>query len=366
MNDHSHSRYAVIMAGGKGERFWPASRSNHPKHLLNLLDTETLLEATIARLETLMPTDHVFILTNREQIENIQKVCPHIPRENIIAEPVGRDTAPAAGLANLLVQDRDPEGVYALLPADHVIRDRRGFCELLETAFEEAEKQNQLHTIGIKPTEAATGYGYIKRGASIGSNAEHRLFGVEAFVEKPDHPTAEAYLQDESYYWNAGMFIWSVPAFTEALKQHAPELADGMVHIKEAWEQSGSLEHALETHFPSLPRISVDYAIMEKAGNVAMLESCFDWDDVGAWPALANHLPMDEQENTTLGQATILEGKRNLVVSNDHHLTALLGVDDLIVVHTEDATLVCPKESAQDIKKLVQHLGNHPPYKKYT
>lgn len=353
-------RYAVIMAGGRGERFWPQSRLECPKHLLPIVGDKPMLAQTIERLAGLVPPERILILTNRRQRAAVEAACPQIPPAHILCEPVGRDTAPAVGLAALAVKRRDPSATFAMLPADHVIQDAEAFRSVLEAAFEAAEAEPILATIGIKPTEPATGYGYIRKGEPWRDFGTHTAYRVRQFVEKPDRSTAEDYLASGDYDWNAGMFVWSVSAIEDALARHTPILYNGLRALEADLEAGTALDEALETHFPTLEKISIDYAIMEKADNVVTLGSTFDWDDVGAWPALTRHYPEDERGNVAKGLAALHDAYNNLVISDTGHLTALLGVDDLIVVHTANATLVCPKERAQDIKELVKAIGERP------
>lgn len=362
MND----RFAVIMAGGRGERFWPQSRNARPKHLQPIVGDTSLLAQTIERLQGLVPMENIIILTNRQQREGVRECCPDIPEAQIVCEPVGRDTAPAVGLAMLLVEQRNPEATFAMLPADHVIHDHVGFRKVLGNAYEAAERQEALVTIGIRPTDPATGYGYIHRGEARDSAGGQTVYAVNAFVEKPDIETARTYLDTGEYYWNAGMFVWSVKSVRDGLAAHAPTLNVGLNDMREALKTGKTLEAVLEEHFSELEKISIDYALMEKASNVLTLESAFDWDDVGAWPAIANHFPKDAAGNVALGKHLLQDAKDNIVFSKDGtRLTALLGVKDLIVVHTPETTLICPKERAQDIKQLVRELAGDPEMTKY-
>lgn len=351
------NRFLVIMAGGRGERFWPASRLRRPKHLLPIVGEKPMLTQTVERLEGMLPPENVFIITNREQREAVLEVCPDVPPENVVAEPVGRDTAAAVGLATVLVKRRNPEGVIALLPADHVIHDVQEFQEVLRRAFAAAEREEVLVTIGIEPTEPATGYGYIQRGESREEIEGRPVFGVRRFVEKPDLATAESYLRSGEYFWNAGMFVWRVSAIERAFGEHAPELAAGLGELENGLESGGDLGDLLDRIYPGLKRISIDYAVMEKARNVVTLAASFDWDDVGSWPAAAGHFEADAAGNVSRGEVLLEESQGNIVFAKGNHLVAALGVEDLIIIQTEDATLVCRKDRAQDIKKLVTRLG---------
>ncbi len=358
-------RYVVIMAGGRGERFWPESRLARPKQLLPIVGEKAMLAQTLDRLTGLVEPQDVFVITNAEQREAVLEVCPDLDPGKVIGEPMGRDTAAAVGLAAVLVRREDPEASFAMLPADAVIHDAAGLRATLETAFQVAEAEPVLATIGITATFPATGYGYIQQGEKLGDYAERAVFKVQRFVEKPDHETAQAYLESGDYFWNAGMFIWSVGSIVAELAKSTPSLWQSLQRIDAGLADGQSLDDLLAAHYPELEKISVDYAIIEKADNVVMVESGFDWDDVGEWPAVARHYPADDQGNVVRGSAELADAKGNIVYCRDEaHLIALLGVDDLIVVKTQDATLVCHKDKAQDLKALVKTIGAKKSYKK--
>jgi mannose-1-phosphate guanylyltransferase len=354
--------YVVIIAGGKGERFWPQSRAARPKHLLPVVGETPLLAQTLERVRGIVPPKNVFVITSAVQAAEVAKVCRGlIPPANIVAEPVGRDTAAAVGLAAALVGARDPQGVFAVLPADHVIHDTKSYQADLRAAFATAGAAEVMVTIGIPPTEPATGFGYIQSGeawAKVGSGKTARqVYAVRRFVEKPKLKVAEGYLKSGDYVWNAGMFIWSVPVVEAAFAAHAPELDTGLKKIRLALRKKQALAAVLKRVYPTLVRISVDYALLEKSANVVMIPASFDWDDVGAWPAVAKHFKADKAGNVARGEVIVEQGKGNLVFGTGKHLVTLLGVDDLVVVHTEDATLVMPKSRAQDIKALLAQVA---------
>lgn len=349
-------RYVVIMAGGKGERFWPASRLKRPKHLLPIVGDKPMLTQTVDRLKGFIDPSRIYVITNSEQVEGVLEVCPMLPIANVVAEPVGRDTAAAVGLAMLVIKKENPNATLAMLPADAFIEDHAGFQRALEIAFQAAEASSSLITIGIAPTEPATGYGYIQKGESVARFAGEDVFRVVEFKEKPDLATAQAYLDSGDYYWNAGMFVWSVQAISEALARFTPTLKAGLDELENRLNAGEALGALLEELYPSLEKISIDFAVMEKADNVQTLAATFDWDDVGAWPAIERHFPKDEAGNVSDGLAVFESSSGNIAVAPDGHLLALVGVDDLIVVHTKDATLVCRKDEAHKIKDLVKRL----------
>ena len=353
------------MAGGRGERFWPMSRLTRPKQLLPIVGEKAMLTQTVERLSGLVDSKDVFVITNAEQRAAVLEVCPGLDPAKVIGEPMGRDTAAAVGLAAVLVRREDPDATFAMLPADAVIHDSAGLCATLETAFQAAEAQSVLATIGITADFPATGYGYIQQGDQQGDYAEREVFNVKRFVEKPDEATAKAYLESGDYFWNAGMFIWSVPSIVAELEKSTPSLWAALQAIDTGLEAGQDLDALLGQHYPNLEKISVDYAIIEKATNVVMVESGFDWDDVGEWPAVARHYDPDESGNVIRGSAECADAKGNIVYSqDDEHLVALLGVEDLIVVKTDDATLVCHKDKAQDLKELVKKIGAKEAYKR--
>lgn len=353
-------RFAVIMAGGRGERFWPQSRQATPKHLLPIVGDKPLLAQTIERLQPLIPVENIIVITNREQVSAVRAVSSALPAANIVAEPVGRDTAAAAALAAVIVGAHDKQAAFAMLPADHVIHDAKEYRRNLEAAFIVAEREDALVTLGIRPTEPATGFGYIQKGEAIEPALERPVHNLVRFVEKPSRDVAIEYLESGDYLWNAGMFVWRVPVVSAAFAEHAPAIWSAMGEVAAGLAGGVALDALLDTHYPGIPKISVDYAIMEKARNARVVPATFDWDDVGSWPAVARHFPADDMGNVVVGRGLVEAGAGNLVVSTGDHLVAVLGTEDLIVVHTADATLVCPKGRAEEIKALLKSIGSNP------
>jgi mannose-1-phosphate guanylyltransferase len=346
------------MAGGRGERFWPESRTARPKQLLPIVGEKAMLAQTVDRLTGLIDPKDVFVITNAEQRAAVLEVCPELDPAKVIGEPMGRDTAAAVALATVLVRRENPEASFAMLPADAVIHDAEGLRSTLTSAFKVAEAEPVITTIGITASFPATGYGYIQQGDALGEYAGRAVYKVKRFVEKPNLETAQGYLDSRDYFWNAGMFIWSVPTIVAELEKSTPSLWQALQAVDQGLEAGQSIDSLLADHYPNLEKISVDYAIIEKADNVAMIESGFDWDDVGEWPAVARHYPHNEAGNVVRGQAELFNASDNIVYCRDKkHLVALLGVKDLIVVKTEDATLVCHKDKAQEIKELVKRIG---------
>jgi mannose-1-phosphate guanylyltransferase len=351
----SRSTYVLILAGGSGERFWPLSRRARPKQLLRLVSTKTLLEETLARLEGFVPPERTLILTNAEQEGAVRELLGNFPKENILAEPVKRDTAAAVALGTGWVAARDHAAIMLVLPADHVIANRAAFQQTLALAADAAEETGELVTIGIKPTWACPGYGYIEQGKPVrlrshpNNNAVHR---VVRFREKPNPDLAESFLRKGNFRWNAGMFVWSVPTVLREFNRHAPELADFISQLR----APQNFEKTLRERFHTLPRISFDYAIMEKADRVLVVEAGFDWDDVGSWTAVAGYFPKDKHGNAANRPITAVNSSNNIVFEQDGTTVALLGVRDLIVVQTNDAVLVCHRHEAERIKELVGKL----------
>jgi mannose-1-phosphate guanylyltransferase len=346
--------YALILAGGSGERFWPLSRRNRPKQLLRLVSERTLLEETIARLEGLVPSERILILTNIEQEKAVRDLLKSFPKQNIVAEPAKRDTAAAVALGAGWVAARDHSATMLALPADHVIADRAAFQETMKTAASAAEETGALVTIGIKPTWACPGFGYIEQGEPVRlrGTEEIAVHHVVRFREKPNVDLAESFLRKGNFRWNAGMFVWSVPTVLSEFNRHAPELADFISQVRSTQD----LDKVLREHFPKLPRISFDYAIMEKAERVLVVEASFDWDDVGSWQAVARYFEKDEHGNAANAPLTALDSSDNIVFNDGDTKVALLGVHNLIVVRTGDAILICHRHQAEKIKNLVGKL----------
>ncbi len=354
------------MAGGRGERFWPQSCAATPKHLLPIVGDKTMLAQTVDRVAGVVPRENIFVLTTQAQLDGCRTASPGLPAGNVVAEPMGRDTAAATGLAMLLVKERSPNAALAMLPADHVIHDTVEYRQLLTVAFEAAESADVLVTLGIKPTAPETGFGYIEQAGPWKTIAGRPVMTVKRFVEKPDGETAKGYLASGRYFWNAGMFVWRVPVVEAAFKAHAPELYAGLAKMEAAAvKAAGGWSKALPEIYPTLQKISVDYALMEKSTNVVVVPATFDWDDVGAWPAIAKHFTPDAAGNVLRGLAMVENGSGNIVVSDDGHLTAVVGANDLVVVHTPTATLVVPKDKAQEIKALLKRLADDPAKKKF-
>lgn len=352
------------MAGGRGERFWPVSRQRRPKQLLTLLGERSFLQQAVDRVAPLTPLENIFVITNAAQATAVRRQLPELPRGNIVGEPLGRDTCAAVALGAALVAGRSPRGVMAVLPADHVIPDPARFRRVLRDAFEVAARRPLLVTLGIPPTEPATGYGYLRFGRKLpGDFAGKRLatpfHEVERFVEKPPLARAKAYLRSGRYRWNAGMFVWSARTVMDGLAAHQPALAALAAGWVEHAASPTRLARVLARDYPGLTKISVDYALLEKADNVVMAEGAFGWDDLGAWPALARHLPADPAGNCAAADFVQVDASGNVVFdarTKQRGLVAAVGLTDCVVVLTDDATLVAAKHETAKLKQLVARL----------
>jgi len=353
-------RHAVIMAGGSGTRLWPLSRAERPKQLLDVIAGEdggahSLLVEAFDRLRAVLPAERIWVCTAARYGAMVRAALPELRADRLILEPVARDTANAVGLTAALVADVDPDAELAVVSADHVIRPVERFAAALETAYDAlAVRPHSLVTLGIPPTSPATGFGYVQRGAPT------EVPGVSeaaAFREKPDRATAEAYLASGEYLWNSGMFVWRAQTVLDALAEHLPESAEGLRRIVAA-APGPDRDAVLAEVFPTLPRISVDYAVLEPAatepGRVLVADLDVDWLDVGSWPALAQTLDVDAAGNAVRGLTVVLDGSGNIVLSDDPaHVVALVGVRDSVVVHTADVTMVCPVADAERVKQLL-------------
>ncbi|MCP5520387.1 MAG: NTP transferase domain-containing protein [Verrucomicrobiales bacterium] len=360
----ARDRFVIIMAGGRGERFWPVSRERRPKQLLDLLGDRSFLQQAVDRVLPLVPRENIFVITNAAQLAAVRRQLPELPKANLVGEPCGRDTCAAVALGAALVGARSPEGVMAVLPADHVIPRPGQFQRVLGDAFQLAARDEVIVTIGITPTEPATGYGYIELAAPLpqspgGRRARTTFHQVKRFVEKPPLKRAVQYLKSGRHRWNAGMFVWSVPTITNGLARHQP----GMAEFCQRWRQAagtGRLQRTLAADYPALTKVSIDYALLEHAENVVAAEGDFGWDDLGAWTALARHLQADPQGNCSVADYVQVESSGNVVFdarSKSKGLVATVGVRDSIIVLTDDALLVAGKSEAQNIKQLLAGLN---------
>ncbi len=348
--------YAVIMAGGVGSRFWPSSRERTPKQLLKILDSGTMIQSTVNRTQPLVPAANIFVVTNIVQYDAIVRQLPFIPKENILIEPVGRNTAPCIGLAALWVEKIDPEGIMIVLPADHLIQREKEFIRIVNLAVSVAGESNGLLTIGIKPSHPETGYGYIQYSDDDANNPYkgRGVFRVRAFAEKPNLETAERFLKSGDFLWNSGMFVWKASSILREIETHLPDLHEQFMKIKPGIGGQGykqSVEHA----YGLIRGISIDYGVMEKATNVFVVKGDFGWSDVGSWDEVVRLGTSNQEGNTTKGKVIARSSKNNYIDAGNK-LVAAIGVEDLIIVSTDDAILICKKGQSQDVKEIVDYL----------
>ena len=343
---------ALIMAGGRGERFWPKSRKNLPKQFLSLTDDgKSMIQLNVERILPLVKLEDIFIATNKTYRELVLEQIPGLPEENILCEPIGRNTAPCIGLGAIHIAQKYDDAIMFVLPSDHLIKFTNMFLKTLETGADVAENNTNLVTIGITPDYPETGYGYIKFDPR---RTEGQAYAVERFVEKPSLEVAKEYLSTEEYLWNSGMFIWKVSSILKNMQKFMPDTYESLIKIKEAigTPQQDSI---LEKEFYNMQSQSIDYGIMEKADNIYILPGTFGWDDVGSWLAVERIKKTNEFGNAVAGNI-ITVNTHNCIIQGDKKLIAIVGMEDTIVVDTKDATLICAKDSAGDIKKVTENL----------
>ncbi|MCS7044876.1 MAG: sugar phosphate nucleotidyltransferase [Gemmataceae bacterium] len=346
----------LIMAGGGGTRFWPRSRQKKPKQFLRLTGDQSLLQQTYERIEPLAPPEACWIITAVGHVEETLRQVPALPRDHVIGEPCGRDTAACIGLGASLVAAADPQATLLVVPADHAIEPAQEFRRAAQVAAHLAEEVPEaLVTFGIRPTFAATGYGYLQRGAPLTVRQGLPVYRVQAFREKPDVELAEQFLAAGGFYWNSGMFVWRAATILEALRQHQPTLHAAIDRIAAAWPTPRRAD-VFAAEYQALPKISIDYAVMEKAKDVLVVEAPFRWDDVGSWLALERHHPQDADGNTIHARHGGLATKGCVIVGDPDILIATLGVDNLLIVQDGDAILVADRREEGNIKNLVEVL----------
>jgi mannose-1-phosphate guanylyltransferase len=347
--------WAVIMAGGYGERFWPMSRRKRPKQLLPIVGDKTMIQQTVDRLRPVIADARMVVVTNREQAALVRKQLPRL--KHVIAEPMGRNTAPCIALATAMIARLDPNAVIVVVPADSWVGDAEKYRRVVRESLALAARQDVLITIGIQPTSPHTGYGYIKFGRGF-TRGDVKFWEVERFVEKPDAQTARKLYQSGRYRWNAGMFVWSGRSIWRAFERLQPAMAKSCARLAATRLRNFTKE------YQQLEKISVDYAIMEKAHNVVVANGEFPWDDVGDWPAVGRHYEKDKAGNVARGDFVGFDASDCVVVGDRKHLVAAVGVRDLVIVHTPDATLVCHKNESQKVRELVKKLGVEKKHKK--
>lgn len=346
--------YGVIMAGGGGTRFWPLSRQKLPKQLLNLSGKDLMINETMHRMHQMIPYEDIFIVTNEEQTDAmVAATGGYLKRENILSEPAARNTTACIGYAAMEILQKYGDGIMLIVPSDHYIKDEKEFAAVMTRAIEAAKSTDQFVTIGIKPTFPATGYGYIRYEKEIGQRQS--FSPVKEFVEKPDGDTAKMYLEQGDYLWNSGMFLWKASAILQKIKELLPDI---YVCLKEIGDGLGTMQETqiLRKVYPTIPKMSIDYGIMERTKEVIVLEGDFGWSDVGSWDALESLYEKDNENNICYGNCLALD-TQNTILYSPKKLVASLGIQDLILVDTEDAILICHKDKAQDVKKIVDQLA---------
>ena len=348
-------RYAVILAGGQGRRLWPMSRSARPKQLLPLLAGKSLLEVAVDRLSGSFAPEAIYVITNAQYVAATAAALPQLPAENVVGEPAGRDTANAVALGAAILAGKDAGATMAVFTADHIIRPVAAFLASVDRACQAAEAdRGALVTFGVRATWPHTGLGYIEAGQYVGEG----VFAVEGFKEKPDHQAARRYVESGKHYWNSGMFVWTLEAIQAALREFLPETARRLEPVTRAVRDNRDVAPLLADIYPALTKISIDYAVMERARTVRMVELGCEWLDVGSWPAVGEVSELDADGNVVLAEnAVVLDSGGNVIVSEDDHLLAVMGMDECVIVHTPDATLVCRKGDSQRLKALVDQIA---------
>jgi len=369
--DDTRNRFVIIMAGGRGERFWPVSREKTPKQLIALLGKRSFLQQAVDRVAPIVPMKNIIVITNEVQAPEVRRQLPKLPRENVVAEPVGRDTCAAVTLGAALVGSRSTMGVMAVLPADHVIPEEKKFQQILIDAFDLASRGQVIVTIGIRPTEPATGYGYIHVGEPLPppqgvKRYKTTFFKAQRFVEKPNFERALEYVNSGQYRWNAGMFVWSFVTITQGLEKHQPEMAQACQRWFKVAAKAPKLAKLLAKEYPEIKKISIDFALMEHAQNVVVADGAFEWDDLGSWPALARHIKADPEGNCAQADFIHVDAARNVIYdarTKNRTPIAVVGLRDSVIVQTDDATLVAHKSQTQKVKELVSKLAQSKEYK---
>lgn len=346
---------AVVMAGGRGERFWPSSREDLPKQFLSFSGDQTLLQRTVQRLNGVVSAEDLWVVTREDYAQLVYDQVPAVPTRQVLLEPQGRDTAPCVALAALYVANADPDAVMVMLPADHLVLQEEQFRTVLASAIEAAAAGEHLITLGIQPTRPETGYGYIRVGEKVGELGAQSAYRVAAFTEKPPRERAMAYLQEGGYYWNSGIFVWKVSTIKRALWECLPELMEALAPLEAALGTDREAQE-LSRVYPTLPKISIDYGVMERAANTLVIPADFGWDDLGTWSALERVIPADQDGNIISGRVVAVDTRGSVIQGNSDRLIVTFGLTDVVVVDSEDALLVADKARASDLKAVVGRL----------
>lgn len=342
---------ALIMAGGEGTRFWPLSSKDKPKQFLNLNSEQSMLEDTFDRISDFIPAEHIFIATNKKYKKKVELLLTKIPSTNIIVEPAKKNTAPAIGLASMIINTRFPGSTTVVLPADHYISDQKTFVEIIKRAVMAASWQEKLITLGIKPERPETGFGYIKCGKKVDTIESKPLFEVLKFTEKPDFQTAKYFLESDSYLWNSGIFIWKLSSILNKIEKHLPDLYNSLLKVKKALGSKRE-KQVIQNEYRKMEAISIDFGILEKTNDILVIPASFNWDDIGSWTALEKIKTKDKNGNIKAANHFGIDTNDSIIYSDTKKLITTLGIDNLILVETEKAILVCNKDRAQEVKKL--------------
>lgn len=359
--------HAVIMAGGSGTRFWPQSTEARPKQFLNIFGERTMLQDTVDRITPLVSADRVWVITNDKYVDLVQEQLPDVPANNIVGEPVGKNTAPCVAAAATLIQEKDPDGTMVVLPADHLIGKPETFLSILETAKTKAQEPGALVTIGIKPDHPETGYGYIEFDEDTSEDVKgHQVKTVDQFREKPDLETAKEFIESGNFLWNSGMFIWKASTILEKFQRHLPTIFDEVEKLKSSVGTDNQKE-AVDEFYYGCTSISIDYGIMEQADSVYVVPGSFEWNDVGSWRAVYDLRSKDEDGNVIqTNTSATADAKDNLIQSESGKMIALVGVENLAVVETDNAILVCDLDNSQGVKKVVNKLRKDDELKRFV
>ncbi len=356
--------YGVILAGGRGERFWPLSRAHRPKQLLRLISEKTMLQETIDRILPLIPVEHILVVTSEDMKEPILREIPSLDEKSILGEPEGRNTCLAIGLAAEHLKKIDPGAIMVVLSADHIIRPPQKLIDIIKVGAEIATTENRLVTIGIDPTRAETGYGYIKLADVFRTVGGISVYEVDSFTEKPKPVVAQQYYLSREHLWNSGMFIWSVTSILEAINQCKPNMSDSLESYARKIGTPGEISARQGLYQESEP-ISIDFAVLENAENVLAIRGDIIWDDVGSWNALERYKEMDHNHNVIIGDARVCDSYETTIYNENGGVIVSLGVSDLVVVKTDDIVLVAHKTKVNDVKKVLKEFGADENLKKF-
>ena len=341
---------ALIMAGGKGTRFWPLSTEEKPKQFLNLIGEDTMIQMTVNRINPIIPIERIFVCTGEMYVDLVKEQLPELPERNIIIEPEGRNTAPCIALSAFVIKKYYEDATMVVLPSDHLIKDEDEFRSIVNDADEFVKvNENAIITLGMKPSRAETGYGYIKYGEEKHSLNSHEVIKVDAFVEKPDKETAEEYLADGSYLWNGGMFIWSAKNILEQINKYSSDTYNALKDIEEIDERW--LKYLIKAQYQETEAISIDYAVMEKSDDIYVIPSDFGWDDVGSWEALDRYREKDSFGNVYVGKTKAVDGRNNLIISSSHSIV-VEGLSDIYIIENDGKILVGCKSNVANVKEL--------------